>query len=162
MLSDSERMRVSIGIGYGDLLYSETLEGYFGEEMNYASKLGEDLAGVVHEWGGSPEGVLPIVNRFWMDSEGTRDRLFMMIPDTEADFLAYFRFVRSNGAKGILAHGVNGRDGEEVRLGVARRPEADPLVFQPLVLLLGDAGEHPVESAQVVEEQRPVGIDLLQ
>ena len=45
MLSDSERMRVSIGIGYGDMLYSETLEGYFGEEMNYASKLGEDLAG---------------------------------------------------------------------------------------------------------------------
>ncbi len=44
MLTESERMRVSIGIGYGELLYSETLEGYFGEEMNYASKLGEDLA----------------------------------------------------------------------------------------------------------------------
>jgi GNAT superfamily N-acetyltransferase len=64
---------------------------------------GEDLDGVVHEWGGSPEGVLPIVNRLWMESEGKRERLFMMIPDTEADFLAYFRFVRSNGAKGILA-----------------------------------------------------------
>lgn len=44
MLTESERFRVSIGIGYGDMLYSETLEGYFSEEMNFASKLGEDLA----------------------------------------------------------------------------------------------------------------------
>ena len=43
MLDDVERMQVSIGIGYGDLLYSETREGHFGEEMNYASKLGEDI-----------------------------------------------------------------------------------------------------------------------
>jgi len=28
----------------GKMLYSETLEGYFGEEMNLASKLGEDIA----------------------------------------------------------------------------------------------------------------------
>ncbi len=45
MLTENEPMRVSIGVGYGEMLYSETLEGYFGEEMNYASKLGEDLAG---------------------------------------------------------------------------------------------------------------------
>lgn len=44
MLSEDERYRVSIGIGYGEMLYSETLEGYFSAEMNAASKLGEDLA----------------------------------------------------------------------------------------------------------------------
>ncbi|WP_116364789.1 adenylate/guanylate cyclase domain-containing protein [Parahaliea mediterranea] len=44
MLNENERFRISAGIGYGRLLYSETLEGYFGEEMNIASKLGEDLA----------------------------------------------------------------------------------------------------------------------
>ncbi len=44
MLTDSEPFRVCIGIGYGRLLYSETMEGYFGEEMNLASKLGEDTA----------------------------------------------------------------------------------------------------------------------
>lgn len=45
MLTDSEPFRVCIGIGYGKMLYSESLEGYFGEEMNLASKLGEDIAG---------------------------------------------------------------------------------------------------------------------
>ena len=44
MLTEGERFRVSIGIGYGKMLYSETLEGYFSEEMNFASKLGEDVA----------------------------------------------------------------------------------------------------------------------
>jgi class 3 adenylate cyclase len=44
MLTEEERFRVGIGIGYGKMLYSETLEGYFSEEMNFASKLGEDLA----------------------------------------------------------------------------------------------------------------------
>ena len=44
MLTDSERFKVCIGIGYGKMLYSETLEGYFSEEMNFASKLGEDTA----------------------------------------------------------------------------------------------------------------------
>jgi class 3 adenylate cyclase len=44
MLTDEEPFRVCIGIGFGDLLYSETLEGYFGEEVNLASKLGEDTA----------------------------------------------------------------------------------------------------------------------
>lgn len=43
-LTDSERYRVSIGIGFGKLLYSQTLEGYFGDEMNIACKLGEDIA----------------------------------------------------------------------------------------------------------------------
>ncbi|MFP6809065.1 MAG: adenylate/guanylate cyclase domain-containing protein [Pseudomonadales bacterium] len=44
MLTHKEPFRVCIGIGYGKLLYSETMEGYFGEEMNLASKLGEDTA----------------------------------------------------------------------------------------------------------------------
>lgn len=44
MLNERERFRISAGIGYGRLLYSETLEGYFGDEMNIASKLGEDIA----------------------------------------------------------------------------------------------------------------------
>lgn len=44
MLTENEPFRVCIGIGYGKMLYSETLEGYFGEEMNLASKLGEDIA----------------------------------------------------------------------------------------------------------------------
>ena len=43
MLTQEERFSVSIGIGYGEMLFSETLEGYFSEEMNFASKLGEDL-----------------------------------------------------------------------------------------------------------------------
>ena len=44
MLNDDEPFRVCIGIGYGKLLWSETLEGYFGGEINLASKLGEDTA----------------------------------------------------------------------------------------------------------------------
>lgn len=44
MLDDREPFRVCIGIGYGKMLWSETLEGYFGEECNLASKLGEDTA----------------------------------------------------------------------------------------------------------------------
>jgi class 3 adenylate cyclase len=44
MLTPDEPFRVCIGIGFGDCLYSETMEGYFGEEMNLASKLGEDTA----------------------------------------------------------------------------------------------------------------------
>jgi adenylate cyclase len=45
MLTETERYRVKLGVGFGPLLYSETREGYFGNEMNFASKLGEDLAG---------------------------------------------------------------------------------------------------------------------
>jgi adenylate cyclase len=44
MLTDNEPFRICIGIGYGQLLYSETLEGFFGDEMNLSSKLGEDTA----------------------------------------------------------------------------------------------------------------------
>ncbi|MFT4712606.1 MAG: class 3 adenylate cyclase [Candidatus Azotimanducaceae bacterium] len=44
MLTEIEPFQLCIGIGYGAMLYSETLEGYFGEEMNLASKLGEDTA----------------------------------------------------------------------------------------------------------------------
>ncbi len=43
-LGDGEPYRICAGIGYGELLYSETLEGCFGLEMNLASKLGEDTA----------------------------------------------------------------------------------------------------------------------
>ncbi|MEM6571688.1 MAG: GNAT family N-acetyltransferase [Planctomycetota bacterium] len=75
-----------------------------GEIVGYACVgRGEDLGGVVHEWGGDPEGVLPIVGQFWNDLDDEAGRLFMMIPDTETDFLAYFKFVRAAGAKGILA-----------------------------------------------------------
>ncbi|MEM7365696.1 MAG: adenylate/guanylate cyclase domain-containing protein [Pseudomonadota bacterium] len=44
MLTDTEAFQCCIGVGSGRLLYSQTLEGYFGEEMNLASKLGEDVA----------------------------------------------------------------------------------------------------------------------
>ena len=44
MLTELEPFQVCIGIGYGQMLYSESMEGYFGEEMNLASKLGEDTA----------------------------------------------------------------------------------------------------------------------
>lgn len=44
MLTDDEPFQVCIGVGYGRMLYSETLEGFFSAEMNLASKLGEDTA----------------------------------------------------------------------------------------------------------------------
>ena len=43
-LNDSEQYGLCAGIGYGELLYSQTLDGYFGDEMNLASRLGEDVA----------------------------------------------------------------------------------------------------------------------
>ena len=43
-LNETEQYGLCAGIGYGDLLYSETLDGYFGDEMNLASRLGEDIA----------------------------------------------------------------------------------------------------------------------
>ena len=43
MLTGSEPFRVCVGIGYGRMLYSETLEGYFGGEMNLACKLGGEM-----------------------------------------------------------------------------------------------------------------------
>ena len=44
MLNQDEPFQACIGIGFGKLLFSQTLEGYFGDEMNLASKLGEDVA----------------------------------------------------------------------------------------------------------------------
>jgi len=44
MLTENEPFEVCIGIGYGEMLCSETLEGYFSKELNFASKLGEDTA----------------------------------------------------------------------------------------------------------------------
>lgn len=42
-LNEEELYGLSIGIGYGQVLYAESMEGYFGDEMNLASKLGEDI-----------------------------------------------------------------------------------------------------------------------
>jgi len=44
LLPDGKPFKVCSGIGYGRMLYSETLEGCFGDEMNLAAKLGEDVA----------------------------------------------------------------------------------------------------------------------
>ena len=43
-LNENEQYGLCAGIGFGDLLFSETLDGYFGDEMNLASRLGEDTA----------------------------------------------------------------------------------------------------------------------
>jgi len=43
MLSEEEKFKVCIGIGYGKLLIAGD-EGVYGDEMNIASKLGEDTA----------------------------------------------------------------------------------------------------------------------
>lgn len=64
---------------------------------------GEDLQHVIHEWGGSPEGVLPVVSQLWAKSRNECDRIFMMVPDSEPDFRAFFKFVKAEGAQGVLA-----------------------------------------------------------
>ena len=43
MLTEDEPFAISVGIGYGKCLKSER-EGFFGNEVNLASKLGEDIA----------------------------------------------------------------------------------------------------------------------
>jgi adenylate cyclase len=43
-INGQTNFELCIGVGYGKLLYSSTLEGYYGSEMNLTSKLGEDLA----------------------------------------------------------------------------------------------------------------------
>ena len=63
---------------------------------------GEDLQQVIHEWAGTPQDVLPCVSELWRTNCDQAERLFMMIPPTEADFLAYFEFVKARGASGIL------------------------------------------------------------
>lgn len=42
-LTGDENFGVSMGIGFGRLLSAGSEDGYFGDEMNIASKLGEDL-----------------------------------------------------------------------------------------------------------------------
>lgn len=42
-LTGDENFGVSMGIGFGRLLSAGSKDGYFGDEMNIASKLGEDL-----------------------------------------------------------------------------------------------------------------------
>jgi adenylate cyclase len=44
ILKSSVTFGANFGIGYGNLLFSERFHGYYGEEMNLASKLGEDIA----------------------------------------------------------------------------------------------------------------------
>jgi len=44
MLSDDEPYQMCIGIGYGRVLDAGEDEGFFGEQVNLASKLGEDIA----------------------------------------------------------------------------------------------------------------------
>ena len=43
-LTENQAYELCIGVGFGTLIHSSVLEGYFGDEMNLASKLGEDLA----------------------------------------------------------------------------------------------------------------------
>ncbi len=75
-----------------------------GEVVGYACMgRGEDLAQVIHEWGGEPDAVLPIVSQLWAKSRNEHTRIFMMVPDTEADYRAYFKFVGAEGAQGVLA-----------------------------------------------------------
>ncbi|MEM8711265.1 MAG: GNAT family N-acetyltransferase, partial [Planctomycetota bacterium] len=75
-----------------------------GEVVGYACLgRGEDLGQVIHEWGGAPDAVLPIVSQLWAKARNEYDRIFMMVPEIEVDFLAYFDFVKAQGAKGILA-----------------------------------------------------------
>jgi len=44
MLTPKEPCQISCGIGFGRLLYTSKYDGYFGNEMNLAFKLGEDIA----------------------------------------------------------------------------------------------------------------------
>lgn len=74
-----------------------------GQVVGYACMgRGEDLQQVIHEWAGSPQTALPCVSELWRINCDEVERLFMMIPPTEADFLAYFDFVKASGASGIL------------------------------------------------------------
>lgn len=43
-LMEAVNYEVCVGMGYGDMLYSDPHDGYYGSEMNLASKLGEDTA----------------------------------------------------------------------------------------------------------------------
>jgi class 3 adenylate cyclase len=43
-LTLEHRLRVSIGIGFGELYYVSSEDEYYGPEVNLASKLGEDIA----------------------------------------------------------------------------------------------------------------------
>lgn len=44
-LTGGENFGLSMGIGFGTLLAAGGKDGYFGDEMNIASKLGEDIGG---------------------------------------------------------------------------------------------------------------------
>ncbi|MEE2939851.1 MAG: GNAT family N-acetyltransferase [Planctomycetota bacterium] len=63
---------------------------------------GEDLQQVIHEWAGTPQDALPCVSELWRTNHDEVERLFMMSPPREADFVAYFDFVKARGASGIL------------------------------------------------------------
>ena len=44
-LNEQDSYGLSFGLGYGDVLRAGNEEGYFGDEVNLASKLGEDIGG---------------------------------------------------------------------------------------------------------------------
>lgn len=75
-----------------------------GQVTGYACmNRGEDLGQVIHEWSGEPDSVLPVVSKLWRANNAMHERLFMMVPPTEADYSAFFQFVKARGATGILA-----------------------------------------------------------
>ena len=75
-----------------------------GQVTGYACmNRGEDLGQVIHEWSGAPDSVLPVISKLWEANRRSQERLFMMVPPTEADYLAFFEFVKARGATGILA-----------------------------------------------------------
>ncbi len=95
-----------------------------GEVTGYACVgRGEDLVHCVHEWGGTPEQVLPLIAGHWEATSEESDRLFVMVPESEADFTAYFTFIRSLGAKGILAMARIGDLGAVARVFERLTPE---------------------------------------
>lgn len=95
-----------------------------GEVTGYACVgRGEDLAHCVHEWGGIPDTVLPIIAGHWDTTSAETDRLFVMVPESEASFTAYFTFIRSLGAKGILAMARIGDLGAVARIFDQLTPE---------------------------------------
>ncbi len=84
---------------------------------------GEDLAQVIHEWGGAPDAVLPCVSQLWAKIRNGSDRLYMMVPMTEADYQAYFQFVKAEGAQGILAMARLADTGAMAKVFASATPE---------------------------------------
>ncbi len=77
LLTDDEPFRACIGIGYGRLLRSRH-EGMYGDEMNLASKLGEDTA----------EGGQTLIT----------EQAFLALPNRE-DLITHRRFITISGVE---------------------------------------------------------------